>query len=236
MQDDSDILNEQLNYYRARAREYDESVQQTGRFAVPEEENPPTDPIIDQEWMQIITALRRLPPGQDTLELACGTGIWTRELLAISSAVTAIDGAPEMLDVNREQLGSDPRIEYACFDLFTWQPGRQYDLVFFGFWLSHVPPDRLGDFLDKVTKATRIGGMVMLVDEPADGSRLSGPSERGLYQTRQLYDGSRYRIVKVYHSPRLIQSELERRGFSDFKLIGGQHYFALQATHSDLMI
>ncbi len=236
MQDDSDILNEQLNYYRARAREYDESVQQTGRFAVPEEESPPSDPVIDQEWVQIVTALRGLPPGKDTLELACGTGMWTRQLLAISTTVTAIDGAPEMLDVNRAKLNNDPRVEYACFDLFTWQPGRQYDLVFFGFWLSHVPPDRLGDFLDKVTKATRIGGTVMMVDEPADGSRLSGPNEHGLYQTRQLYDGSRYRIFKVYYNPPLIQSQLERRGFSDFRLIGGQNFFALQATHSEQTI
>src|SRR6266511_3494592 len=25
-------------------------------------------------------------------------------------------------------------------DIFEWVPDRRYDVVFFGFWLSHVPP------------------------------------------------------------------------------------------------
>src|SRR5512147_1247418 len=96
------ILKTQLDYYRARAQEYDESVRQTGRFAG----TPPGDPVVDEEWIEIIQALRRLTPGRDTLELACGTGIWTRELLPLSTSLTAIDGAPEMLDANRAKLGA----------------------------------------------------------------------------------------------------------------------------------
>ena len=106
-----DILRQQLNYYRARAQEYDESVQQSGRFVAAEERNA----AADAEMAAITAALHRLTPGKHTLELACGTGIWTRELLSISDMVTALDGAPEMLDVNERKI-ADRRVQYECVD------------------------------------------------------------------------------------------------------------------------
>src|SRR5690349_3670847 len=148
-----DLLKEQLAYYRARAQEYDESVNQTGRFA----SNAPLDPQVSADWQAIISAIHALPPADSVLELACGTGIWTRELLHIAKHITALDGAPEMLDVNRANVNDD-RVTYQQADLFHWQPDAQYDLVMFGFFLSHVPPERLDAFLDAVTAAVRPGG------------------------------------------------------------------------------
>ena len=43
-----------------------------------------------------------------------------------------------MININRAKLQSG-RVDYQRVDLFAWQPRRQYDMVFFGFWLSHVP-------------------------------------------------------------------------------------------------
>jgi len=220
-----DILKTQLDYYRARAQEYDESVRHTGRFTA----TAPSDPGVDTEWMQIVRALRSLKPGRNVLELACGTGIWTRELRALSASLTAVDGAPEMLEANRAKL-ADPHVHYECVDLFAWQPEHTYDLVFFGFWLSHVPPERLGAFLDNVARATRIGGQVFIVDEPARGKQLSGANTDGLYQTRQIHDGRRFKIVKVYYDPAVIQAELAQRGFSEFESLPGEGFFYLCGT------
>jgi trans-aconitate methyltransferase len=55
--------------------------------------------------------------------------------------VTALDAAPEMLALARNRV-ADPRVKFVCADLFTWRPDRRYDVVFFGFWLSHVPLER----------------------------------------------------------------------------------------------
>ncbi len=219
---EGDILKEQLNYYRARAPEYDQSITPTDDG----------DPAADAEWTQIAQALQSLPPEQEVLELACGTGIWTQVLLPISRAITAVDGAPEMLDLNQAKVG-DERVQYECFDLFTWQPGRAYDLVFFAFWISHVPPDRLPDFLDKVLHATRMGGQVFIVDEPSGGRQLSGRNEAGMYQTRQLEDGRSYQIIKVYHDPDVLQRELEARGFRKFSVMRGDCFFSLSATRCE---
>src|SRR5574341_2140180 len=145
---DDKTLQEQLEYYRARAQEFDESIQGTGRFA----SDAPLDPAVGQEYEQIQRAIRALPRAERALELACGTGIWTGDLLAVSESITALDGAPEMLDAHHAKYG-DARIVYQQADLFEWEPDASYDLVFFAFWLSHVPPDELEGFLDKVAVA-----------------------------------------------------------------------------------
>jgi SAM-dependent methyltransferase len=98
-----DVLEEQLAYYRARAKEYDESLQGIG----PTSPAQPEHEEANQEWLQIIHALRALAPVDDVLELACGTGIWTQELTHISRSITAIDGSPEMIEINQAKRGRE---------------------------------------------------------------------------------------------------------------------------------
>lgn len=221
----SDILREQLDYYRARAQEYDESLQLTGRFAQP----GPADDGLAREWTHAAQALLALGKVERALELACGTGLWTRELLQIAGTVTALDGAPEMIEASRAKL-NNPRVSYGCVELFEWEPQEAYDLVFFAFWLSHVPPDRLDPFLEKVSRAVRPGGRVFIVDEPAGGEQLSGPTSEGQYQTRALHDGRTFRIIKVYYDPHAIGKKLERLGFKQIEAQRGAYFFHLTAT------
>jgi ubiquinone/menaquinone biosynthesis C-methylase UbiE len=74
------------------------------------------------------------------LEIASGTGTWTRRLLQHAATVTALDSSPEMHDLSREKLGKGARVRYIEADVFSWQPDAQYDVVFLSNWLSHVPP------------------------------------------------------------------------------------------------
>jgi ubiquinone/menaquinone biosynthesis C-methylase UbiE len=215
-----DILEEQLQYYRARAPEYDASVALFRRFGgghSPDEE---------REWGEAVQALHALGPCGRALELAGGTGLWTRELTRIAAEITVLDGSPEMLALNRATVG-DPRVRYECVDLFSWEPDREFDLVFFAFWLSHVPPDRIDRFLDRLARAIAPGGRVFLVDEPRGGREISGPSFEGLYQERTLSDGRTFRIVKVYHDPEDIQRRLALRGLGPVELHVGECYFRL---------
>src|SRR5438045_343047 len=59
--------------------------------------------------------------GGDVLELACGSGSFTRELLRHARSVTAVDGSARMLDRNRREV-ADPRVSYLEADIFNWQP------------------------------------------------------------------------------------------------------------------
>lgn len=215
-----DVLKEQLAYYNARAREYDESLQGIGSNGAAQSEYEKAN----QEWLHIVNALRALGPVDDVLELACGTGIWTQELTTIGRSITAIDGSPEMIEINRAKAGL-PTVAYQCVDLFQWQPEKQYDLVFFAFWLSHVPPFHLSDFFGKVARATKPGGRVVMVDEPRSDSNISGPNTGDLYQQRTLDDGRSFRIVKVYYDPHEIGRELEKQGFQKESFMIGRTFF-----------
>ena len=157
---DDAVLKEQLEYYAARAKEYDESIQGIGSSSATSEYEE-----ANQEWLHIISALHALGPVGDVLELACGTGIWTQELRSIGASITAIDGSSEMIEINQAKADTTA-IDYQRVDLFKWEPEKQYDLVFFAFWLSHIPPSHLSEFLSKVARATKPGGRVFIVDEP----------------------------------------------------------------------
>jgi trans-aconitate methyltransferase len=43
-------------------------------------------------------------------------------------------------------------------DIFSWQPARGYDVVFFSAWLSHVPPQRFEPFWALVGRCLKQDG------------------------------------------------------------------------------
>ena len=108
-------------------------------------------------------ALTDFAPRGDILELACGTGWWTEQLVRYRDSLTAVDASPEVIAVNRVPLPSSG-INYVQADLFNWRPERNFDTVFFSFWLSHVPPERFGGFWETVKACLNPGGRVFLID------------------------------------------------------------------------
>src|SRR5262249_10143031 len=153
----------QIAYYRARAGEYDEWFYRIGRYD--------RGADLNKAWFDEIETLmlevQALGQVERTLELACGTGIWTHELAKISAHITAIDASSEVIEINRQKV-RHPDTNYVEADLFTWQPDTEYDLVFMAFWMSHVPPDKLNSFLETVRKATKTGGRMIMMDSMPD--------------------------------------------------------------------
>jgi len=153
-------------------------------------------------------------PTGDMLELACGSGSFTRELVRHARTVTAVDGSPRMLERNRREV-DDISVTYVNADIFDWQPERRYDAVFFGFWLSHVPPATFDEFWALVRASLRSGGRVAFVDEDDRGTRnddihLVGNVPAAL---RTLRDGRTFDIVKVYWDPTELQDRLSSLGW-----------------------
>jgi ubiquinone/menaquinone biosynthesis C-methylase UbiE len=206
MKDDS--VHEQIAYYHARAQEYDESIFQTGRFAMGIERTGNS-----ATFSAIMQHLQSLGPFEHILELACGTGIWTQTLVKIGRQITALDASSEMLSINRHKI-RDARIHYQQADLFTWEPEQQYDLVFFAFWLSHVPPDMLDAFLAKVSRSTYPEGQLFIVDEYAPTAEDLQSVEEENYSRRTLLDGRIFSIVKVFYDLDMLQRKLSEHGFT----------------------
>lgn len=209
---DKNILHEQIEYYRARAEEYDRLI--SGVVAV---------------FEPAITLLTQLGKFKQVLELACGTGFWTQTLLQIGEHVTAADAAPEMLQIAREHLG-DERITYQQLDLFQWQPNETFDLVFFANWLSHVPPEALDDFLNKVRASLRAGGCIALVDQHAPSEADSAIAKEDIYAVRPLEDGREFTIVKAFYNLNDLEDKLTRLGFKVTSQKFSETFFFLSGT------
>jgi SAM-dependent methyltransferase len=188
------LLDEQVSYYRSLAPDYlDQGLDLPGGD-------------------ELAQALERFQPSGSVLELACGPGVWTSQLLRQAADVTAVDASPEMLALAAARVGGG-RVRFVQADLFTWVPDRRYDVVFFGFWLSHVPPGRFASFWAMVASCLKDGGRVFFAD---DGYRtpdelIEGPSSTTI--RRRLGDGTSYRIVKVPHRPPDLQDQLRRLGW-----------------------
>jgi demethylmenaquinone methyltransferase/2-methoxy-6-polyprenyl-1,4-benzoquinol methylase len=219
--DEAALLDEQRAYYRARAREYDGWWERTGRF----DRGPDANARWFEEAATLRRELRRFGPRGDVLELACGTGIWTRELVGFASRLVAIDASAEMIEINRERLG-DRGAEYVQADLFEWCPSRPaFDVCFFGFWLSHVPEARFARFWESVGAALRPDGRVFFVDSArTDRSTAVDhvlPEHDDETMLRRLDDGREFRIVKRFYTPNRLTARLRELGWSaDVRLSG----------------
>jgi demethylmenaquinone methyltransferase/2-methoxy-6-polyprenyl-1,4-benzoquinol methylase len=153
-------------------------------------------------------------PSGDALELACGPGMFTRELARHARSVTAVDASVQMLARNRAEV-ADSRINYIQGDVFAWAPDRVYDTVFFGFWLSHVPPTAFEQFWTLVRECLSPGGRVAFVDEDDRGAAFEDVRLVGGVPTarRTLSDGRQFDIVKAYWDPADLRTRLAELRF-----------------------
>ena len=205
------VLDEMMVYYRERASEYDEWFYRRGRY----DRGAQSNALWFAEADEVFHALARFDMRGELLELAPGTGIWTERLLRTASSVTAIDASNEMIAINRARVNSE-RVEYVLADLFTWQPPRLYDGIFFGFWLSHVPLERLDSFLDMLATALRPGGKIFFVDGRREPSGTAAnhqlPSEGEQLMIRKLNDGRAFEIVKNFYDPIALAGHFAKHG------------------------
>ena len=206
------IVERQIDYYRARATEYDEWFFREGRYELA----PETKDRWDAEVSEVRTAIDTLAPVEAALELAPGTGNWSHQLVKLASSLHAVDAAPEMIDLAREKTGNATNAVWELADLFNWRPNRQYDLVFTGFFLSHVPPDRLAAMVELIASCMRPGGRFFFVDSqnsPESGAPEHSEPSAGL-AARKLNDGRQFTIVKVIYEPHEIEREFANVGIN----------------------
>jgi SAM-dependent methyltransferase len=201
------LLSEQRRYYSARAPEYDDWWFRRARYSL--------DGEAAEEWFadvaELEAELERFAPRGDVLEVAAGTGNWTRHLVRHADRVTAVDAVPEVLELNRAKLGG--AVDYVLADVFAWEPPQAFDVCFFGFWLSHVPSTRFEAFWQLVDRALKPAGRVFLVDNAQLGDPRHMVSASGETLRRSLSDGREFDIVKRFWAPAELEHELAMLGW-----------------------
>ncbi|MFC6591896.1 class I SAM-dependent DNA methyltransferase [Deinococcus lacus] len=115
-----------------------------------------------EHWADFILSYARdqglSGPGA-ALDLACGTGGLTQELLARGWQVTGLDGSEEMLAVARSRLGETAALVQG--DLRTFELGRTFDLVtcVFDSLNNLLTPSELGAAFLRAAAHLRPGGL-----------------------------------------------------------------------------
>jgi demethylmenaquinone methyltransferase/2-methoxy-6-polyprenyl-1,4-benzoquinol methylase len=212
---DDALLAQQVDYYRARASEYDAWWFRTGRFDRGAENNAAWRSDVETVERAAIEMLETTRPSS-VLELACGTGLFTRHLAPRVKSVTAVDASPEVIAINRARV-ADGNVRYIEADLFDWQPTARYDCVFMSFWLSHVPHARFERFWSMVRRALAPGGVAYVIDSAHDPTSTAvdhpPPDRQSGVVTRRLDDGREFRIVKVFWTPEALTARLGASGF-----------------------
>jgi len=182
-------LSPMQSYYAARAGEYD------AVYRKPERQ---PDLRTIEQWLPAVLRGRRI------LELACGTGYWTRFLAPAASSIVAIDSADETLRIARERV-PQANVSFSVGDAYApGRPGTVFDAAFAGFWFSHVPRERQVEFLTALNAALQPGARVVFLDNlfvEGSSSPICEEDARGnTYQSRSLSDGSTHRVLKNFPS------------------------------------
>jgi demethylmenaquinone methyltransferase/2-methoxy-6-polyprenyl-1,4-benzoquinol methylase len=188
------LLDEQAAYYRALAAEYEDHAL----------------PLVGRD--ELSAALDAFRPTGSVLELACGPGSWTGQLLGYATDIAAVDASHEMLAIASARHGSE-RVRFIQADIFDWQPDRLYDVVFFGFWLSHVPLELFEPFWSLVADCLEPAGRVFFVDDAYRTPDELVEGESSSIIRRRVNDGTAYRAVKVPHQPAELEQRLARTGW-----------------------
>jgi len=199
---------ELVEYYRRRAGEYE------AIYARPERQS---------DLLLLKKKLAELLKHARVLEVACGTGYWTRVICEAASSVTATDLAEEPMHIARAKSYPKNNVAFVAADAYALPAGLgSFDAALAVFWWSHVPRQRIAEFLGSLHARLEPGARVLLLDNLYVAGNSTPVVETDVdgntYQLRALADGSRFRVLKNYPS----KEELR-------KVLGRQvHYRALQ--------
>ena len=203
-----------VDYYRRRAAEYE------AIYARPERQ---TD----------LEVLRRSIPerfaGSTVLEIACGTGYWSQFIAPSAKRVLATDVAEEPMRIAQAKSYPTGKVAFAAADAYALPEALgRFDAAFAGFWWSHVPRERIGEFLRSLHARLDPGSRVLLLDNQyveGNSTAIGGIDAAGnTYQMRRLSDGTRVRVLKNFVAEPELRDQLAPHA-ADFHYIPLKYYW-----------
>ena len=186
------------DYYARRAAEYEDIYRKPER---------------QPDLARLAEILADAFPGMDVLEVACGTGYWTRHIAKSARRIIASDVNAEVLEIARRKEYGICQVSFLKSDAYSLD-GVPSDCTagFHGFWWSHVPRQRLAAFLRGFHGHLPAGAPIVMIDNAyVEGSStpITRRDEHGnTYQMRQLKDGSTHEVLKNFPSATDIHQHL----------------------------
>jgi UDP-N-acetylmuramoyl-L-alanyl-D-glutamate--2,6-diaminopimelate ligase len=169
---------EERRYYDLLAPEYEDWALAQGAYA------RNVDPAWEEEFRRLLHAVAALPPGK-VLDVACGTGIFTRHL---HGEVVGLDQSEAMVEVARRRCPDARFVAGDALDLPF--ENDSFDLFFSANFYGHLRRSARKRFLEE---ARRVASSLVVVEvalRPGSGAEA--------VQTRVLRDGSRHEIYRRF--------------------------------------
>jgi len=191
------LINDVIQYYAARAPVYDESAgytdQEAEKLRVP----------IKARYQEIFRS-------RNVLEIACGTGYWTKVVGEVAKSVLAIDINPSLISIAEDRCKHLPEVHFLITDAYTLQNvAAGFDAALGIWWWSHIPRAYIQIFLAALRGKLAPGAVVLFVDQlPYDGYIREQNAEGNTLEQRILPDGRSFMIVKNFPTEQEVVDEL----------------------------
>jgi len=169
--------------------------------------------------------------GHTVLELACGTGYWTRIIAEVADKVVATDINPEMLALATLRKLPDDTVTLRLADAWNLPADLgDFTAVFIGFWWSHVKREEQEKLLAGLKARVGKDVMVVLLDDAyVEGSSdtvARTDAEGNTYKISTDHDGERFEIVKTYPSDSALRKKLAS-SVREIKIVRLEYYWLL---------
>jgi SAM-dependent methyltransferase len=181
-----------------------------------------------------LTRLHEIIPaffvGCDVLEIACGTGYWTRRIAPRAQSVLATDLTVETMAVARAHQPDWAHVRFERADAFALEsvPGH-FDAAFSGFLWSHIRHRDVHRFLTGLNRRLGARARVVFVDNNyVEGSNYPitrTDDEGNTYQHRTLENGSVHEVLKNFPTSDALREKLTASGAMDVSIVELEHYW-----------
>ncbi|HJO92957.1 MAG TPA: class I SAM-dependent methyltransferase [Victivallales bacterium] len=177
-------------YYADRALEYDKI------YLKPERQS---------DLRKLENIISTAYTGMNVLEIACGTGYWTKEIAKNAISILGIDCNKVVLDIAKYRKVQKGSVSFQIADAYKLDNiNKHFNAGYCGFWYSHIPKLERNKFLNIFhSKLLPDSKVIMLDNRYVAGS--STPVSRidsngDSYQSRELEDGSLHEVLKNFPS------------------------------------
>jgi demethylmenaquinone methyltransferase/2-methoxy-6-polyprenyl-1,4-benzoquinol methylase len=192
---------EMENYYTKRALEY---------------ENIYLKPERQEYIKESKKILKKYFANKNVLEIACGTGFWTKTISEVAKNILAIDINNEVLEIAKFKKYSC-KVDFIQDDSYKLNKIKEnHDSLFAGFWFSHIPKSKIKKFLDIIHKKLDEKALIIFMDNiyvEGNNTPISRfDTEGNSYQIRKLKDNSQYEIIKNFYTENELQNFFKDHG------------------------
>jgi len=204
-------------YYSRRASEYEKIYEKPERV---------------DDLKSLKRLVKNFLKNKSVLEIACGTGYWTKIISNAAHSIVAIDSGKEVLDIAVMKFYQKSNVKFINDDaLSLLKIENIFNSAFCGFWFSHIQKKKIESFIVKLHTKLKPNSVVVMIDNKyvvGSSTQVSRKDEEGnTYQLRKLEDGSEYEVLKNFY----LEDELKnifKNCSSNLEIINLKYYWMIK--------